>query len=61
MIDIVTPRREHERERGRCAFCDYRGKLTREHVWPERFNKIVKVTGLAEHQRGGMGSVPAET
>jgi hypothetical protein len=30
----------------------YRGKLTREHVWPERFNKIVKVTGLAEHQRG---------
>jgi hypothetical protein len=49
---------EPEKERRRCAFCDYRGKLTREHVWPERFNNIIKVTGKTGYQRGDVRSAP---
>jgi hypothetical protein len=62
MIHIVD-RRSHlepEVERGRCAFCDYRGKLTKEHVWPSQFNKVIKITGRAEHQRGDITTTEPE-
>jgi len=60
MIHIVDAlgQPEPEVERGRCAFCSYQGKLTREHVWPERFNKIIKVSGKTEYLLGDIASAP---
>jgi hypothetical protein len=60
MVTIVDAlgQQEPEVERGRCAFCNYRGKLTKEHVWPERFNNIIKVTGITGYERGDMASGP---
>jgi hypothetical protein len=39
-----------------CAFCSYRGKLTGEHVWPQRFRDLFPQLGRTRHQRGDLQS-----
>jgi hypothetical protein len=52
MPQSVDPLPTPEPERGRCAFCDYRGKLTKEHVWPHRLGKEFNIIGRARHELG---------
>jgi hypothetical protein len=57
MIHIVDPliQPEHD-ESTRCQFCDYRGKLTAEHVWPSQFRKITPGVSTVRHQLGTVGA-----
>ncbi len=53
MVDIVDPLlRPEANESRRCAFCNYKGKLTAEHIWPETIGKYIEVPGRPRHRRG---------
>lgn len=50
---LVDPALHRERgESQRCAFCNYRGKLTSEHIWPERFQTLFPELKMVKDQHG---------
>ncbi len=50
---LVDPALHRERgESQRCAFCNYRGKLTSEHIWPERFQTLFPELKMVKVQHG---------
>ena len=48
-------------ESRRCQFCVFRGPLTREHVWPQQYRKMLPGVRNATHQRGSFGTGPTHT
>ncbi len=53
MSQLLDPALNREPgESQRCAFCGYRGKLTSEHVWPERFQTLFPELKMVKYQHG---------
>jgi hypothetical protein len=57
MPHIVDPTLVPEQDESRrCQFCDYRGKVTAEHIWPSQYQQITPGVRTAMHEQGLIGA-----